>query len=652
MRVESQFLFLGRGDEGFLENYSYELEEDPEGKGGQIFMTLEILNNDADAEEIGEALFSNMKQVFYEDLEKSPYDRFEEAIKKANATIIEFRAEKASRFIGNLNILIATRVGKEFYLTQTGDAEGYLVRKRYVSVISEGLGEEREGEEAFTNIASGVLEDGDVILLSSSRLLRYITKNDLAKFLTIPGKGKTLQEALAFLQDYLLTEILGRAALIGLHIETAKAEIAIGEGESIEAEAKAVSLPGWLERFTAQKHVRRFFEWGKRAGKIGRLTERKLPSFSLYSFTRDRILVALVLVIVVLLAGIIGIRVKGGNQKVIREQEAKLTQVQELISDAATKGQFDREKGAVLLKKAEEEALAVLNSRYLRSKAARLLDEIQKQRGLLDNVKLIENPQVFVDLYSKKSDVKNLGLLFLKDRLFAFDEHTLFEILLDRLQEPKSLVETDSVILGTAFPDQEALVFLTRTGKVVEYQNGQARFMDTADRIWKKGVSLKAYNDKIYILDPERNQIWRYRRKREAYDIGEGINIDGDLRNAATFAIDASVYVISKDGKLSLFYTGKKQNVPIQGSPFSPLLAPTKMYTDVDLAQLFILEPSQKRVVTYLKDRRQGGNFPSQLVYQNQYVFKNIGELRDLYVSKDEGKLYVADESKIYVTSL
>ncbi len=653
MSVQTEFVFAGRGDEGFLENYSYELEEDPEGNGGKLFMCLEILNNDAEAEEMAEAMFQNLKQAFYEHVGSAPYDRFEDAVKKVNGVLEEYRASKVSRFIGNLNVSIAALVGNELFLTQSGDAEAYLVRKRYVSVISEGLSDSGDsGGDFFANIGSGYLEPHDTVLLSSSRLLRYMTKNDLAKFLTVPGKAQTLTEALSLLQDHLITEILGRSALIALLVP----EDAFDSGDetgtltsAAEEQVNAISLPGWLQKFSAHRHVRRFFEWG---GKKTKSLFARRAAFSMREFAKDRILVALTVVIVLLLVGIIFLRVNGSNKILLTEQEAKLTEAQDLINDAATQGQYDRAKGAALLKKAEESALSVLNSRYLRNKASKLLDEIQRQRSLLDNVVIVSAAKAVADLETKQSQVSALGLIFLKDRLYAFDEKSLFEILLDRLMEPKRISETESVILGTPFPDRGSLVFFTRQDKVIEFSEGRFTFMDTADRVWKKGIDIETYSDRLYVLDPERNQIWRYRRTRDAYDIGEGINVDGDLKNAVAFTIDSSVYVLSKDGKLQLLYAGKKQDIPVQDSPFSALKSPTKIYTDADLGQLFILEPSEKRVVAFAKDRRQGGVFPTQLIYQNQYVFQGVGELRDLYVSKDEGKLYVMDESKVYSVGL
>lgn len=634
MKAEMESLFIGRGDEGFLENYFYELEA--EKCEDKLFMCLEILNNDAEAPDIGEAVFENLKQEFYKDLTQNSYDRFEAAIKKVNEVIEDFKHGKASRFIGNLNILVAAFCGNSLHIARAGDAEAYLVRKRYVSVVTEGLAED-EYTDVFTDIASGSPEDGDTVLFSSSRLLRYITKSELGKILTV-SKEKTLEDVLLSLQNILITEILGRIVVVALKF--VKEGKGAAEGEEKEEEKPKLKFMQKLSPKFLKPHFSKIF---KRSS--------ALP-ISFKTLMRDKVLIILSVVIILLLGGIIWLRRESGQAKQIALQEQKLTHVQELIDEAATKGQFDREKGANLLKKAEEEAFAVLNSKLLRSKASTLLTEIKRQRSLLDNINIIGKPTVFVDLSEKRSAVNALGLNFLKDKMYAFEYNALYEIILDKIQDVLTISDTESVILGTSFPDKEALAFLTKTGKLIEFRDSRFYFMDTADGIWKKGSDLKAYNDKLYILDPDRNQIWRYRRKRDAYDTGEGINLDADLKNAAAFTIDSSIYVAMKDGKMKMLYGGNDKKIPVKDSVFTPLTAPTKLYTDADLNQIFVLEPSKNRVVSFFKDKRQGGDIPSQLLYQTQYVFQGLKSLRDIYVSKDEGKLYVMDENKIYAANL
>jgi len=192
LRTQYEFLFIGRDEGSFVENYAYDLGEGGD-NSGKIFINLEIQNNPVDAEAIGETIFDTVRKTFFADLEQDPYVRFEDAIRKVNKALIQMKEEKVSKFIGNLHVLITAVVNNTLYLAQTGEAESYLIRRRLSSTISEGLNDEGS-EDTFSNIASGTLEAGDFVLFSSTRLLRYISKNDLARVsgLSTPSSASLL----------------------------------------------------------------------------------------------------------------------------------------------------------------------------------------------------------------------------------------------------------------------------------------------------------------------------------------------------------------------------------------------------------------------------------------------------------------------------
>ena len=149
LKTNYEFLFVGRDEGTFLENYVYDLAEDQE-KAGQLFITVEVQNNPADAEAIGEGIFEAMRKHFFANMDDDPYKRFENSLKEVNKVLNKLKKEKVSEYIGNLNVLIGVVVGDALYLTQSGDAEAYLVRKNFITVVSEGLSE--DGSDMFTNI--------------------------------------------------------------------------------------------------------------------------------------------------------------------------------------------------------------------------------------------------------------------------------------------------------------------------------------------------------------------------------------------------------------------------------------------------------------------------------------------------------------------
>ncbi len=190
LRTQYEFLFVGRDEDSFVENYAYDLGEGGE-RIGKIFINLEIQNNPAEAEDIGELIFDSLRKKFFADLEDDPYVRFEKALKEVNRELKNLRSQKSSQFLGNLHVIIAAIVDNNIFLTQCGEAEAYLIRRKYCSVISDDL-YDPESKDFFTNIASGTIEPEDFVLLSSTRLLRYISKNDFARI----GSSKSLVGAL------------------------------------------------------------------------------------------------------------------------------------------------------------------------------------------------------------------------------------------------------------------------------------------------------------------------------------------------------------------------------------------------------------------------------------------------------------------------
>jgi hypothetical protein len=371
------------------------------------------------------------------------------------------------------------------------------------------------------------------------------------------------------------------------------------------------------------------------------LPKIKLPS----SMSKGRILVLTVVLLLALVIGIFWLKNYGDQQRNIAEQQARLNHVRELINDAVTAGQFDKQKASELLVAGEKETVEVLNSSFLRGEAVRMLDDIQKQRDLLDDVKRVPDPTVLADFTEKKASASALGLLNLKDRFFGFEFNSLYEIVLDKLQDPLTISGFETVILGAPYLEGNSLLFLTRTGKMIEYLDGRFANVTTKDGIWKKGIDMKTYNDRTYILDPERNQIWKYKRLREGFDAGEQYNQDAELSKSVSLAIDSSVYVLNSDGTVVQMYQGQKQDYPLRRAPLSVMTNPTKIFTSVDLPHLYILEPAKNRVLLFRKDPKNGG-----AQYQTQYVFEKTGALRDLAVV--DSRLYVMDDKKVYFVNL
>lgn len=658
MQLKSQyeFLFVGRDEGSFLENYAYNVSEGERGSA-QVFVCLEIQNNPAEAEMIGETVFEAFKKSFFAQKdEKDAYVRFENSLKEINKVIDGFREGKTTGHIGRLHMVAAAISGDNIYLSQTGDAEAYLIRKKFVTPISEGLFDPKS-KEAFTSIANGNLEPGDFILFASTRLLRYVSKTNLARTVSA-DPVRTLSE----LRDAVSGEILGKIGFIGISFtsieeSSPKHEFSYGEVKkenkssfvsglfALKDKMKSFSfadfsdakLPSWVPKLS-------------KTGTVGRLMSRARERFSGGGFTKDKVLAALIGVILVLSLGIWFVKNQSAHSAEVLALDTKLNQAREKVNEAEAKGTYDKEAAAVLLKQAEDDAREISNSGSHRAKASEVLALISKTRDLLDNIKRVSDPRVLADLSTKDSKVNALGFVSMNNRFFVYDPSRVFEVIIDKIQDPFIIDENDPVISATGFDERESVLLYTKSGKVFELKDGIVRPMATLDGAFRKGVAIEDWGNRLYILDAVGDQIWRYPyvKSKDVFGTAEGYKVDGSVKEAVDIGIDGSVYVLNnKQGDVVRFYGGSRQTFNIQNPPFTPATNAARFYTDGDISFAFVLDSVESKVYVYAKDKTT-----NNYAYRYQVLFDTLKDLRDVYFDQGTNQLYVMDGKKIYEATL
>ena len=144
----------------------------------QIWVALEIVGDGKYARATAQSILETLEMVFFDSTDLPPYERFEAALKEANL-IINSLKEKRGKGFGRINAIIAVFTGQELHLTQSNDAEAYLIRNGKLSLVSEGLSS--RSADLFVNIASGELKPDDKMIFATGRLLRVATHSQLVQ---------------------------------------------------------------------------------------------------------------------------------------------------------------------------------------------------------------------------------------------------------------------------------------------------------------------------------------------------------------------------------------------------------------------------------------------------------------------------------------
>lgn len=627
--LKTHFSIIGREKDSFIESYIGErvihAHDEGDKNMGEFFLIVEILNKMEEGEDVGETIVEAFRKKFYEVSDYDDYTRFEEALKCVNDAVRRME-EQDGLILSHLNMAIGAMMDDSLLLSQSNDAEVYLARGGVVSNISEGLsggGRKKKGADVFENIASGELQEGDKVLFSSARLFRYISKTEMGKLVY----GKDLEMMMNTLEDALSTEVLGRVGIIGVEID-------ISLDEEAPQAFKRRGGSKIKDAVSTLKELAASFLTGKRIT-IDKESKRKMALWFGAS-----LIVMFLIIYVVLTRGIVS--------KDLKEKRALLASLVEQVEDA--KIEISKEKQKELLFGAEAEARKLLDDRNVRAEVSEILADVKLVKQELDNVVFVEEPVLVADVSQKKSDVDLLGILQLEDTFFVYDNKNLFEVIAGVVKDPIPIFdgETSTGIKGAApFTDYDSVVMVTGDNKLKEYGEGILKYFDTEDGAFKPSTFVQTYGSRLYLLDKNSGQIWKYSRKRDSYGSAEPYFEIPAITNPLAMAIDGSVYIIDSQGFFYKYYAAEEvQGFGVIDAPMIPVKNPKDMYTSSETSFLYIFEPDEKRVVEFFKNPATGN-----LEYTTQYVFNTIEEdLQGFYFDELEKKIYVVTKDSIYST--
>ncbi len=637
LQLDQKSLFLGRKPNGFTETYYTEWDDGLGKSKISLFLVMSIGSSQVPGEEIGKEAFQLLQDHYLDDLAGDPYDRFENALREVNLMINAKEKSLEMKFVPNVHVVCGVIEKDMLFLSQRGDAQGYLIRKRHVSSITEGLFDEKNTEDLFQNIASGVLEVNDSVILVTGKLVHYATPSELSKIFS----EQSLAEAVKELEDMLSGDIEEQMALLTFDI----LEKSESKEVFVEKEIKHTEKTDHVSR---AKSVLKEVKWAEPIHILRQWAARqeRLKIFDgMKTWGRDKILIAIVAGVVILVGGVGYLSLHLSTQKVKDALQAKLDTATEDINQAATKGSFDKKTASSLLDEAQKLALEVLNSEYYHAEASEMIDKIAEQRNYLDNVVVVDKDLIKVADFTTTSPI--LGISPYKDRIVGFTDSSIFQILIDQVEAAVNIDGT--ALAGNYFADQQKLLLLTSDGKVIEYEDGNTQFADTADVQWKKGNALTSYSSKIYIMDSIGNQIWKYTHGRTAYSAATGyFGGTVDLSKAVSFAIDGHVWTLDADGTIKKYLSGKEVEINFIQAPLTPVKNATKIYTELDMSQVFVLDSGANTILVYTKSTRN-----DDLTYSSEYRLDGIKDtIKDMYYDRIKSMLYMATDTALYEIKL
>lgn len=197
---------------------------------------------------------------------------------------------------------------------------------------------------------------------------------------------------------------------------------------------------------------------------------------------------------------------------------------------------------------------------------------------------------------------------------------------------------------GAAYAAKSETTYFYLTNSAIYKTNDAGEDKDEAyknDGDWSKPSGLGAFGSNLYVLD-RGNDVLKLVAGSDGYGVTSYFKGDKpNLTNAQDLAIDSSIYILFKDGSIQKYTKGEKDSFAISALP-KALKNPARIVTNEDLENVYVLDPSNARVVSFDKSG----------VYKNAFSTPQAESAKAFTVSEKDKKIYLLSGNKIFELSM
>lgn len=114
-------------------------------------------------------------------------------------------------------------------------------------------------------------------------------------------------------------------------------------------------------------------------------------------------------------------------------------------------------------------------------------------------------------------------------------------------------------------------------------------------------TSLFVYNNRLYTFSSATGELYRFAKNGDSFTNGiswlRDPSVVEQLKGARDSALDGLVYILTADGTLTVFRSGRRSDVTIPDDTASLLRSATRIITDEQLNYLYALLPGDKKII-------------------------------------------------------
>ena len=566
---------------------------------GKLFAVLSLETQEESLEKdflnvLGKEILDTLEQEFFT-LEKKDL----ESIKNA----ILVTSEKIPQGI-NCSFVAGAFVDNVLYVYVLGDGKVSLKRQGKLGHLLDA----NDQETKAIKVASGFLEDDDVIIFQTKQFSKVISTDTLFEMLD----GLSPKDAAENIAPLLHEKDESGASAIIINYKKPVEEDVLEKKELDEKEPEEV-IPTQEKPFYSST-IEENKSFGKKLPSFKNFIPKiKIPNLTGLNHPK-KVLLTIVIIILVVFVGSVFFALK-------KQENSKIKVAFDNVYPQASK-KYDEGQGLIDLNR------SLANDSFSQAK-----DILEKGKSQFP--KDSSEEKQILSLLAKVNSA--LGPTQITNAPSAQAKSVDFSL--------SSLLSVEAKNSALYYSKSDKNIFALTDSSVLSFDldgTGKKSIIDSSGD-WTKAGGLSNYFGNIYVLDKKQNQILKYVAASSGYGKANYFSSDTtpDFSKAVSMAIDSSVYVLSTDGTIAKFTKGKGDTFALSGLD-KPLLNPTAIFTNTDLDNVYVLDNGNSRVVVLDKSGK----------YQTSYSASVIKSAKDLDVSEKDKKIYILSSGKLYEIDL
>lgn len=187
------------------------------------------------------------------------------------------------------------------------------------------------------------------------------------------------------------------------------------------------------------------------------------------------------------------------------------------------------------------------------------------------------------------------------------------------------------------FAQNDDFVYFLDGKGINKIDKGNNKKESIVDKSWKTEGGIGVFGSNIYVLDKSAG-IYKFVPSGTDYSKTNYFSGDvPDFSGTAAMGIDGSIYVLGTDGTITKFTKGAKDDFSITGLD-KPLSSPTRITTNEDAKNVYILDKGNSRIVVLDKTGK----------FVKAYSADIIKNARDFDIQEAKNSIFVLSNDKIY----